>query len=36
MYAKYNAIDSVDVSIVGYKKSEITNDIKNPIYSNPK
>lgn len=36
LYAKYNAIDSVDISIVGYKKSEITNDIKNPIYSNPK
>ena len=36
LYAKYNAIDNVDVSIVGYKKSEITNDIKNPIYSNPK
>lgn len=35
LYAKYNAIDNVDVSIVGYKKSEITNDIKNPIYSNP-
>lgn len=35
LYAKYNAIDSVDISIVGYKKSEITNDIKNPIYSNP-
>lgn len=34
LYAKYNAIDSVDVSIVGYKKSEITNDIKNPIYLN--
>ena len=36
LYAKYNAIDNVDISIVGYKKSEITNDIKNPIYSNPK
>ena len=36
LYAKYNAIDNVDVSIVGYKESEITNDIKNPIYSNPK
>ena len=36
LYAKYNDIDSVDISIVGYKKSEITNDIKNPIYSNPK
>lgn len=36
LYAKYNVIDSVDISIVGYKKSEITNDIKNPIYSNPK
>ena len=36
LYAKYNAIDSVDISIVGYKKSEITNNIKNPIYSNPK
>lgn len=36
LYAKYNAIDSVDISIVGYKKSEITNDIKNPIYFNPK
>ena len=35
LYAKYNAIDSVDISIVGYKKSEITNDIKNPVYSNP-
>ena len=35
LYAKYNAIDNVDISIVGYKKSEITNDIKNPIYSNP-
>lgn len=34
LYAKYNAIDSVDISIVGYKKSEITNDIKNPIYLN--
>lgn len=34
LYAKYNAIDSVDVSIVGYKKSEITNDIKNPVYLN--
>lgn len=36
LYAKYNAIDNVDVSIVGYKKSEITNDVKNPVYSNPK
>lgn len=36
LYAKYNAIDNVDISIVGYKKSEITNDIKNPVYSNPK
>lgn len=36
LYAKYNAIDNVDISIVGYKKSEITNNIKNPIYSNPK
>ena len=36
LYAKYNAIDNVDISIVGYKKSEITNDIKNPIYFNPK
>ena len=36
LYAKYNAIDNVDISVVGYKKSEITNDIKNPIYSNPK
>lgn len=36
LYAKYNAIDNVDISIVGYKKSEITNDIKNPIYSNPR
>lgn len=36
LYAKYNAIDSLDISIVGYKKSKITNDIKNPIYSNPK
>lgn len=36
LYAKYNAIDSVDISIVGYKKSEITNDIKNPIYLNTK
>lgn len=36
LYAKYNAIDNVDISIVGYKKSEITNDIKNPIYSNSK
>lgn len=36
LYAKYNVIDNVDISIVGYKKSEITNDIKNPIYSNPK
>ncbi len=35
LYAKYNAIDNVDISIVGYKKSEITNDIQNPIYSNP-
>ena len=35
LYAKYNAIDNVDVSIVGYKKSEITNNINNPIYSNP-
>ena len=35
LYAKYNTIDNVDVSIVGYKKSEITNDINNPIYSNP-
>lgn len=34
LYAKYNVIDNVDVSVVGYKKSEITNDIKNPIYSN--
>ena len=36
LYAKYNAIDNVDVSIVGYKESKITNDVKNPIYSNPK
>lgn len=36
LYAKYNAIDNVDISIVGYKKSEITNDIKNPIYLNTK
>ena len=36
LYAKYNAIDSVDISIVGYKKSEITNDINNPIYLNTK
>ena len=36
LYAKYNVIDNVDVSIVGYKESKITNDIKNPIYSNPK
>ena len=36
LYAKYNAIDSVDISIVGHKKSEITNDIKNPIYLNTK
>lgn len=36
LYAKYNVIDSVDISIVGYKKSEITNDIKNPIYLNTK
>lgn len=36
LYAKYNVIDNVDVSVVGYKKSEITNNIKNPIYSNPK
>lgn len=36
LYAKYNAIDSVDISIIGYKKSEITNDIKNPIYLNTK
>lgn len=35
LYAKYNAIDNVDVSVVGYKQSEITNDVKNPIYSNP-
>lgn len=35
LYAKYNAIDNVDISVVGYKQSEITNDIKNPIYSNP-
>ena len=34
MYAKYNAIDNVDVSVVGYKQSKITNDVKNPIYSN--
>lgn len=36
LYAKYNAINNVDISIVGYKKSEITNDIKNPIYLNTK
>ena len=35
LYAKYNAIDNVDVSVVGYKQSEITNNVKNPIYSNP-
>ena len=35
LYAKYNAIDNVDVSVVGYKQSKITNDVKNPIYSNP-
>lgn len=35
LYAKYNAIDNVDVSVVGYKQSEITNEVKNPIYSNP-
>lgn len=34
LYAKYNAIDNVDVSVVGYKESEITNNVKNPIYSN--
>ena len=34
LYAKYNAIDNVDISIVGYKKSEITNNVKNPIYLN--
>lgn len=35
LYAKYNAIDNVDISVVGYKQSKITNDVKNPIYSNP-
>ena len=35
LYARYNAIDNVDVSVVGYKQSEITNDVNNPIYSNP-
>lgn len=35
LYAKYNTIDNVDVSVVGYKQSKITNDVKNPIYSNP-
>lgn len=32
-YAKYNITDSVDVSIVGYKKSDISNSFTNPIYS---
>ena len=36
LYAKYNAIDNVDVSVVGYKQSKITNDVNNPIYLNTK
>lgn len=32
-YAKYNITDSVDISIVGYKKSDISNSFTNPIYS---
>lgn len=35
LYAKYNIIDSADVSIVAYKKSDISNSITNPILTNP-
>lgn len=36
LYAKYNVIDNVDISVVGYKKSDVSSSIKNPIYSNTK
>lgn len=35
LYAKYNIVDSVDISVVAYKRSDISNEIKNPISSNP-
>ena len=35
LYAKHNIIDSADISIVAYKKSDINNDVTNPILTNP-
>ncbi len=35
LYAKYNIVDSVDISVVAYKRSDISNEIKNPISTNP-
>lgn len=33
LYAKYNTVQSIEVSVVGYKKLDDNNTINNPIYT---
>lgn len=33
LYAKYNTIQSIEVSVIGYKKLDDNNTINNPIYT---
>lgn len=33
LYAKYNTVQSIEVSVVGYKKIDDNNTINNPIYT---
>lgn len=33
LYAKYNTVQSIEVSIIGYKKLDDNNTINNPIYT---
>ena len=33
LYAKYNTVQSIEVSVIGYKKSDDNNTINNPIYT---
>lgn len=33
LYAKYNTVQSIEVSVIGYKKLDSNNTINNPIYT---
>lgn len=33
LYAKYNTVQSIEVSVIGYKKLDYNNTINNPIYT---